>query len=757
MGNKHIQRVRVSDDSQLHLSTTYPRKRDKTKEKVKPKRVFNFVLTGLLISSTLMGSVFTNQGDVFASKGEADTSPVAHTVAVNPYQDEMAMISNLNMATKVLTQGISSGEISVSMYEKVLNSLTAIEVKLDSDSHFENVVDLSPVLHDTGMALVEDSGNLPDGVNALRDASIESLKGVYDKLGLELPAFNVVDIDTATDVLGASVTNRTYKDLNLKYVSHKNIKWAADRGYLNSYTNTTHPTKRYSGKGNWVDYQSNIRERDMLSAVFKYVRSSEYGKLSVANKRNAYSKEYQLASKYGVPTKASITNTSKYSSAVSRLDFARALSYAHYGKKVTDAQAIKFMYTANIMKGDKVGSKYPKTTASFGSNTRVTRADVAMGIKAYDSYKTSLSKKSATVMTTSATKGVTMSVKASTTAYTSKSTKSKAVFKVATGAKVQRIATYRSWSQIKYNGKTGWVASSKLTTQVSSSTSKAVEMKTKRYTTVYSSRSTKSKTVFKVKTGSTVKRTDVNASWSKITYNGKSGWVASSNLTTLSTSGTPSTTPTKPPATSVGVTKTYFGAHTYGVDTQAEYDAVYKRVKAEFDAKYNSPEFGFSEHIQRVLNGERGTDDRNDPNFRRPDNVDLLMAEKALAPYFDGRMSLKTYEKLYRSNKMYTHLYNKYNAKSVEGDKNLKSAYDVLFRGKSDCDSSEQLKSLVYDLAGIDNVIIGDGVTHALLLFKVDEGWMGSNYKAFTEKDIDSTNALNIYISYTQKGAKISY
>ena len=326
--------------------------------------------------------------------------------------------------------------------------------------------------------------------------------------------------------------------------------------------------------------------------------------------------------------------------------------------------------------------------------------------------------------------------------YASNSTKSKQLVQIPTNGKVRSIEKRSSWMKVTHNGKTGWVAVKNLKAYVAPKTeSKYANKNMKAYTT----RSTKGKVAFTVPKGKKVTRIAVNGSWSQVKYGSKTGWVASRDLSSTRSLSTQK------------VTKTYFGSHTYGVDTQAEYDAVYKRVKAEFDAKYDSPEFGFSEHIQRVLNGERGTDDRNDPNFRRPDNVDLLMAEKALEPYFDGDMSLKTYEKMYRTNNMYTYLYNKYNAKSVEGDKNVKSAYDVLFRGKADCDSSEQLKSLVYDLAGIDNVIVGDGVTHALLLFKVDEGWMGSNYKAFTKKDIDSTNALNIYISYTQKGAKISY
>lgn len=133
------------------------------------------------------------------------------------------------------------------------------------------------------------------------------------------------------------------------------------------------------------------------------------------------------------------------------------------------------------------------------------------------------------------------------------------------------------------------------------------------------------------------------------------------------------------------------------------------------------------------------------------------MAEQALEPYFDGSVSLKTYEKMYSTDNFLRYVHSKYKSSDVVGDKNLKSAYDVLFRGKNDCDSLEQAKSLVYDLAGIDNVVVGDGVTHAILMFKVDEGWMGSNYKAFTKKDVDYTNANNIYISYMQTGHKIAY
>ncbi|WP_214873149.1 SH3 domain-containing protein [Exiguobacterium sp. s140] len=325
-----------------------------------------------------------------------------------------------------------------------------------------------------------------------------------------------------------------------------------------------------------------------------------------------------------------------------------------------------------------------------------------------------------------------------TKVYTSRSKKAKVVLPLTFGTTVYQNATSGSWTKITYKGRTGWVPSATLMPSLIST-----EYLVDRTTDLYATWSTKGKRVTTVRSWSHVVKTGEYGKWSRVRVGGKTGWLPTSYL--------------RSPYSNNRITRTVYGSHTYGVDTQAEYDAVYKRVKAEFDAKYNSAEFGFDSYMHRVLNGERGTEDRDDPNFRSLENADLLMAEKALAPYFEGRMSMKTYEKMYRTNGFLQYISDKYDSKPVVGDKNLKSAYDVLFRGKSDCDSSEQVKSLVYDLAGIDNIVVGDGVTHAVLMFKVDEGWMGSGYKAYTKSEIDSINSNTVYLSYTQKGTRISY
>ncbi|UTT44568.1 SH3 domain-containing protein [Exiguobacterium aurantiacum] len=119
-----------------------------------------------------------------------------------------------------------------------------------------------------------------------------------------------------------------------------------------------------------------------------------------------------------------------------------------------------------------------------------------------------------------------MYANAKTDAYDRRSTKkSKRVISIPYGARVERLAVYSSWSQVRYNNKVGWVASRALVEI------KKVEVyDAKQNVTVYDSRSTKGKVVTKVPANKQVTRLAVNKSWSQIRYGSKTGWVASSKL-----------------------------------------------------------------------------------------------------------------------------------------------------------------------------------------------------------------------------------
>lgn len=120
-----------------------------------------------------------------------------------------------------------------------------------------------------------------------------------------------------------------------------------------------------------------------------------------------------------------------------------------------------------------------------------------------------------------------------TEAYTTRSSKSKRVMTIPFGASLERTAVNSSWSQVRYKGKTGWVASRDLM-----EVKKTEVMDTKKTVTLYASRSTKAKIVTKVPAAKQVTRLAVNKSWSQVTYGSKTGWVASSQLKTRYTKET---------------------------------------------------------------------------------------------------------------------------------------------------------------------------------------------------------------------------
>lgn len=110
-------------------------------------------------------------------------------------------------------------------------------------------------------------------------------------------------------------------------------------------------------------------------------------------------------------------------------------------------------------------------------------------------------------------------------AYASRSTKSKRVMTIPEGAPVDRLAQEASWSNIRYNGKTGWVASRTLV-----GITKIEVLDTKQNVTMYASRSTKGKVVTKIPANKQVSRLEVNQSWSNVKYGSKNGWVPTSQL-----------------------------------------------------------------------------------------------------------------------------------------------------------------------------------------------------------------------------------
>ncbi len=118
-----------------------------------------------------------------------------------------------------------------------------------------------------------------------------------------------------------------------------------------------------------------------------------------------------------------------------------------------------------------------------------------------------------------------MYAKKQLSAYKSRSSKSGRVMTVPYGVRIDRLSIQSSWSQVRYKGKIGWVASRDLV-----EIKKTEVLDTKKTITMYASRSTKAKAVTKVPANKQVTRLAVNKSWSQVQYGSKTGWVASSQL-----------------------------------------------------------------------------------------------------------------------------------------------------------------------------------------------------------------------------------
>lgn len=179
-----VKNIKVSEDTQLHMSTTYTRNGVGSKKNV--IRSFSFVIKGLLISTTLVGSILTSGVSAFASENTSTSQSTApYNVQVNDlYKEETAIISNLKMATKVLEAAIQRGELNASFYENVTQKLNALEALLLVDGDFKSLDKLNPVLKYTDKVVKSEIDDSDLNVLAKRAKSIEALEKVQDRLGI---------------------------------------------------------------------------------------------------------------------------------------------------------------------------------------------------------------------------------------------------------------------------------------------------------------------------------------------------------------------------------------------------------------------------------------------------------------------------------------------------------------------------------------------------------------------------------------------
>ncbi len=165
------------------------------------------------------------------------------------------------------------------------------------------------------------------------------------------------------------------------------------------------------------------------------------------------------------------------------------------------------------------------------------------------------------------------------------------------GATVKYVSRYGSWYKVSYNGKTGYVASQYLSaTGAPTTTTSTTSYQTTVNLNMRLTAASWSKVLMTIPNGSTVKYVSKYGSWYKVSYGGKTGYVASQYLK-------PTTTTTPTTSTGTGRTIVIDAGHG-GNDPGAVYGSSYEKVIA-FDiaarlASTLSNTYGYNARMTRT-------------------------------------------------------------------------------------------------------------------------------------------------------------
>jgi hypothetical protein len=186
-------------------------------------------------------------------------------------------------------------------------------------------------------------------------------------------------------------TTMKYNDYQANQYWSQDMLWAIDKGLIAGYINSKHPTNpNIKTIGNWINPQGNLTEAQMLAVLFRYALPTELAQIIPSDAKWWASTSYQLAARYNVPTKGSLTNRAASNTIMTRGNLAQTLATLYFGKQVSIPTAVQFMYDANLSTGlpSKDGT-FAKSYNSYGVADQLKRAHIVSFVKRYDNFKKS--------------------------------------------------------------------------------------------------------------------------------------------------------------------------------------------------------------------------------------------------------------------------------------------------------------------------------------------------------------------------------
>ncbi|MFI8711975.1 copper amine oxidase N-terminal domain-containing protein [Brevibacillus brevis] len=185
-----------------------------------------------------------------------------------------------------------------------------------------------------------------------------------------------------------------------------------------------------------------------------------------------------------------------------------------------------------------------------------------------------------------------------------------------------------------------------------------------------------------------------------------------------------------------------YGAHTYGVKSQQEYDAAMKVVDAKIKSTDMS-QYSTYDYYVRYVNGERWDGNRSN---RSELNIGLFQAEQNIGALVKAGVSKDTILKSLKAVQASADLTNmRDNGLTDPKDGTPSSIYDTLFRKITDCDSDAQTWAAVFDSMGFNTMVLA-GPGHADMLVQFNGTWYWAANGRFTPVNFATSYSGNGYV-----------
>lgn len=139
----------VNKDANVHMTTEYRNTKNRI-TKTEVKREFNLVYKSMLLSTALISTILISSTSA-TTNDQVDEINTNNEFLVNTetYNDELTLINNVQMATKVIEKSISNGDLNSVVFDRLLKAISDVEEKLSGQYEFNRTDLLLPVVKDT--------------------------------------------------------------------------------------------------------------------------------------------------------------------------------------------------------------------------------------------------------------------------------------------------------------------------------------------------------------------------------------------------------------------------------------------------------------------------------------------------------------------------------------------------------------------------------------------------------------------------------